>query len=153
SGADTHFRAVVSRRDLLNTCEVKTNFRIIMSLSGGLSASTTADAIRNHDVEIIGFQPTSPDGSEGIFNYYSLENLDGRGKKWRYFGSSQDFVANQNAGDILLNPKDPSSAVPKGQFDGTGNGAFPQQVRRCAGCHVNGGLVQKEMIEFWPHWD
>src|SRR5262249_35932133 len=104
-------------------------FEVLISMFG-LGPDTTANDIAGHEVEMIGF-----DRSAGVYNYYSVEDLSGAGsgerkQVWRFFGNSQDFLSK-----------------------GPGDGNFPLQVRRCAGCHVNGGLIQKELQSPWLHWD
>lgn len=125
NGKDTNFRAVVSRGD----CKKHKEPELVISMFG-MDKSTTAAEIKDHEVEIIGFDATA-----GVFNYYALEDLSNAGsgkagKTWRFFGSSQDFVA-----------------------DKVGEGDFPFQVRRCGACHVDGGLIQKELESPWLHWD
>jgi hypothetical protein len=121
-GAITSFRNVVSRSGC-DASGVKEP-DLLLSMFGD-DANTTKEAIDNHEVEMIGF-----DEASGVFNYYSLEDVDTKGRAWRFFGSSNDLVAK-----------------------GPGEGSFPNQARRCANCHVNGGLIQKELESPWMHWD
>src|SRR5262249_54065244 len=92
---------------------------LLIAISGD-DASSTKASIDAHEVEIVGF-----DKASGVYNFYSLEDLDGKGRSWRHFGSSHDLVAK-----------------------GPGEGTSPNQVRRCASCHVNGGLVNTGI-----HWN
>jgi hypothetical protein len=93
---------------------------------------------KTHEVffSLFGLQPTdielpqrvefiALDSTAGVFNYYEA---DGAGKI-NFFGNSQDML--------------------KGTGAGTGAG----QVRRCAGCHTEGGLVMKEFDTPWLHWE
>jgi hypothetical protein len=65
------------------------------------------------------------DSSEGVFNYYEA---DGAGKI-NFFGNSKDMLK------------------------GTGTGQGASQIRRCAACHTEGGLVMKEFDSPWLHWE
>lgn len=130
TGQANDFRTVFYRGEDFRdgACSQQRPSDLLISLFG-LGPNTSAAAIRNKEVELIGF-----DQATGVFNYYAVEDLSAsgspvKGRAWRFFGSSHDFVR-----------------------DGAGDGAFPNQVRRCASCHVGGGLVQKELRSPWLHW-
>jgi hypothetical protein len=105
-------------------------------------------AISDSDtIELIGFQPDDKDGVTGVFNYYALQDTKGTGEpQWNFYGSSIDFIdarkpgSNSGAGD--------PSKVPGGL-----GSVEAHQPRRCAQCHPEGGLVQKELRAPWLHWE
>jgi hypothetical protein len=76
-------------------------------------------------IELIAWDP-----GKQFYNFYELD-----GGKWFYRGDSKDILDNIE----LLHRQRNASASP------FGNGL------RCAGCHVNGGLLQKELAA--PHND
>jgi hypothetical protein len=64
------------------------------------------------------------DSTRSVYDFYAFE-----GGKIRFFGDSADFL------------------------QGAGAGAdFQNTQRRCAQCHVSGGLIMKEQIEPWANW-
>jgi hypothetical protein len=89
----------------------------------GLVPASSAADVRASDLEAIAY-----DDTEQLFRFYSMEDL-GQGRRWFYFGSSKDLLR------------------------GTGDGQFPNQVRRCAACHASGGPLMKEIELPWFHWD
>jgi len=77
------------------------------------------------------FEAIGRDRRSGVFNYYAAE----RGS-WTFFGSSLDYVTSG--------------------YDCDANGACTPKAaatQRCAGCHVGGGLVMKELEAPWLHWE
>jgi hypothetical protein len=116
-GRPDESRVVVSRR-----CGGRPNQHLLISLFG-----VTPDRLPS-TAELIGFDQTS-----GVFNYYSIEDLDTQGPKWRFFGNSVDMLI-----------KGPDAATAS---------AGQLQNRRCANCHVSGGLVMKELASPWLHWE
>lgn len=129
--ADT-YRAVVKR-----ACQQRANGEILMSVFGigtQLDAEKKVSAVRvpDNSVELIGEQKITEDGvTTGVFNYYAREE-----GKWKFFGSSADYIAEGytcNADGACL----PKAAA----------------KQRCAGCHVGGGLVMKELRSPWVNWE
>jgi hypothetical protein len=76
-------------------------------------------------IELIAWDP-----DKQFFNFYEL-----RGGRWIYQGDSQDILD-----DIKQLHRQPSNSPPQ----------FGAKLR-CSGCHVNGGLLQKELAP--PHND
>ena len=77
------------------------------------------------EVEAIGADPDSH-----TFNFYAREE-----GKWKFFGNSLDLIADG------YECKD-GACTPKAAGE-----------RRCASCHVGGGLVMKELNTPWVHWE
>ena len=107
------------------TCDGRPDHGLFMNIFGVRPSAPGATSFDSlpDDVEVIAF-----DAQAGQFHYYSLEDL-GKGRRWHFFGSSSDLLA------------------------GPGVGTFPAQERRCANCHVGGGLVMKELHVPWVHWE
>jgi len=85
-----------------------------------------ADGKLPNDFEAIGKDKTS-----GVFNYYAREN-----NTWKFFGNSLDLIGDG--------------------YDCNANGACTPKAAaqtRCAGCHVGGGLIMKELNSPWVHWE
>ena len=85
-----------------------------------------ADGQLPNDFEAIGKDKTS-----GVFNYYARED-----NTWKFFGSSLDLISDG--------------------YDCNANGACTPKAAsktRCAGCHVGGGLIMKELNSPWVHWE
>ncbi|HSO40728.1 MAG TPA: hypothetical protein VLT33_49720, partial [Labilithrix sp.] len=85
-----------------------------------------ADGSLPNDLEAIGKDKTS-----GVFNYYARED-----NTWKFFGSSLDLIGDG--------------------YDCNANGACTPKAAsktRCAGCHVGGGLIMKELESPWVHWE
>jgi hypothetical protein len=85
-----------------------------------------ADGQLPDDFEAIGKDKTS-----GVFNYYARED-----DTWKFFGSSLDLISDG--------------------YDCNANGACTPKAAaktRCAGCHVGGGLIMKELNSPWVHWE
>jgi hypothetical protein len=97
-------------------------------LFGHFTATSGTRLVSNTDglaIELIAWDP-----DKQFYNFYEL--VDG---SWFYRGDSKDILD-----DIrMLHRQRPKSASPFGQG------------LRCAGCHVNGGLLQKELAA--PHND
>jgi hypothetical protein len=96
------------------------------------------DRVLNHSpIELIGFQKEADDASSGVFNYYALQNtLKASKAHWNFYGSSKDFIT-LGAGTPI----------------GGATEVEASQIRRCAQCHPQGGLVMKELKAPWLHWD
>jgi hypothetical protein len=94
--------------------------------------SITADARQlPSNAEMIGEERDGKGNPTGIYNYYEVS-----GGKWTFFGSNKDFVS--------------------GGYDCNDDGACVPKLAaktRCAGCHVSGGLVMKELDAPWVHWE
>ncbi len=85
-----------------------------------------ADGALPDDFETIG-----KDKVTGVFNFYAREN-----NTWKFFGNSLDLIGDG--------------------YDCNANGACTPKAAakaRCAGCHVGGGLVMKELNSPWVHWE
>ena len=77
------------------------------------------------EVEAIGADPDSH-----TFNFYAREE-----GKWKFFGNSLDLISDgYECKDGACTPK-------------------VARERRCASCHVSGGLVMKELNTPWVHWE
>jgi hypothetical protein len=83
-------------------------------------------------VELIGEKrdATKPERVSGVFNFYARD-----GGRWTFFGGSDDFVSQG------YDCNDDGACIPR---------AAAKQ--RCAGCHVGGGLVMKELENPWTFW-
>jgi hypothetical protein len=64
------------------------------------------------------------DQTDGVFNYYKEMN-----GKMMFFGNSVDYVTKGAEGPNLTD------------------------VRGCANCHTGGGMVMKELVSPWMHWE
>src|SRR5690348_9834153 len=78
-------------------------------------------------VEVIAWDPVKQ-----FYNFYDLVNGD-----WFYRGDSKDIL--DNIQGLWRDRTAANPFVPKGP--------------RCAGCHVNGGLIQKELAPPHNDWD
>lgn len=77
------------------------------------------------------FEAIGKDKTSGVFNFYAREE-----GQWKFFGSSLDLIGDG--------------------YDCNANGACTPKAAaktRCAGCHVGGGLIMKELNSPWVHWE
>ena len=77
------------------------------------------------------FETIGKDKVTGVFNYYARED-----NTWKFFGNSLDLISDG--------------------YDCNANGACTPKAAaktRCAGCHVGGGLIMKELNSPWVHWE
>jgi hypothetical protein len=77
------------------------------------------------------FETIGKDKVTGAFNYYARED-----STWKFFGNSLDLIGDG--------------------YDCNANGACTPKAAaktRCAGCHVGGGLIMKELNSPWVHWE
>jgi hypothetical protein len=77
------------------------------------------------------FEAIGKDKVSGVFNYYAREE-----GQWKFFGSSLDLIGDG------YDCKDNGACTPKAAAK-----------TRCAGCHVGGGLIMKELNSPWVHWE
>lgn len=124
------YRTVISRR-----CGGRQVYELLMSVfvHAGPGGSIDTARVNGDSVELIGEKrdATNAETASGVFNFYARE----RGK-WTFFGSSDDFVSQG--------------------YDCNADGAcIPKaaQKQRCAGCHVGGGLIMKELESPWTFWE
>ena len=81
-------------------------------------------------IELIAWDPVKQ-----FYNFYEMTRNTPSRVEWFYRGDSKDILD-----DIALLHRQPTPSQPK----------FGEKLR-CSGCHVNGGLVQKELVA--PHND
>jgi hypothetical protein len=76
------------------------------------------------------FEAIGKDATSGVFNYYAREE-----GQWKFFGNSLDLIA--DGYDCKEGACTPKAAA----------------KTRCAGCHVGGGLIMKELNSPWVNWE
>lgn len=124
TGKATNYRAVVTR-----SCSDgrRGDHEFFQSLFG-----IGADGQLPEDLEMIGEErDAKTKKATGIFNYYVREN-----GQWAFFGSSSDLIADG------YNTNADGASVPKAA-----------SKLRCAGCHMNGGPIMKELDSPWQGWE
>ena len=97
-----------------------------------MTAATNRLVLNRSDlvIELIAWDPVKQ-----FFNFYEMTRETPSRAEWFYRGDSSDILD-----DIALMHRQPAPSQPK----------FGERLR-CSGCHVNGGLVQKELVA--PHND
>ena len=123
-------RTVISRQ-----CGGRRAHELMMSASvhAGPGGDIASAKLNGDFVELIGERrdASTPDRVSGVFNFYARES-----GRWTFFGSSEDLLSE----GYTCNAD--GACIPKTE---------PRQ--RCAGCHVGGGLVMKELENPWTFWE